>query len=280
MPTGQKLLQQIHATPIVPNALALWGLGQLGILVKGPDGILVIDPYLSDDLRERYGEGSTRAYLPPMQPSDLSGISCYLISHEHGDHLDAKTVPVAALASPDMKFVVTGWCVDKMAQVGIAEDRLIIPPVLESILLPGTTARLTAVPSAHYEKEHDSHKGYRWLGYLIEWNGVTFYHSGDTIIYPGYVDTLGQLPTADVAMIPVNGRDWYRESQNLVGNLLPEEAARLALEIGWETVILGHNDMFEANRIPNSHIIDAFDRFAPRQQYKFLQPGELYYYVK
>lgn len=280
MPTGQKLIEQIHNLTIIPNALAIWGLGQMGVVVKGPDGVLVIDAYLTDDLYERYGEGSKRAFPPPLEPSDLTGITCFLISHEHGDHLDGKTVPEAAKASPDMKFVVTGWGVDKMVEAGIDRAKLIIPPTVEPIPLPGTSARLTAVPSAHYEKEHDSQKGYRWLGFLIEWNGVTFYHAGDTIIYPGYIDNLRRLPIADVAMIPVNGRDWYREQKNLVGNLLPEEAARLALEVEWDVVIPGHNDLFEANRIPNSHIIDAFDRFAPRQKYKFLQPGELYYYAR
>jgi len=82
-------------------------------------------------------------------------------------------------------------------------------------------------------------------------------------------------------MIPVNGRDWYRESQqNATGNLLPEEAAQLTNEIGWDVIIPGHNDMYPNNTIPNGQIMDALDRFAPRQKFKFLQPGELYYYVK
>lgn len=281
MQTGRALIEQIHNTPILPNSLAIWGLGQMGIVVKGSDGLLVIDPYLTDSVNEGHGDWWARAYPPPLLPTDLEGFNYFLATHEHGDHLDTQTAAGALKASPEIQFVVTGWCVDKMAEADIGEDRLIIPPALQSIELPGTSAKLTAVPAAHYEKEHDLQKGYRWFGYLIEWNGVTLYHGGDTIIYPGYVDMLKGLPKADIAMIAANGRDWYRETvANATGNLLPEELANLAKEMSWDMLIPGHNDLFPNNCIPNGALIAALDRYAPRQAYKFLQPGELYYYVK
>jgi L-ascorbate metabolism protein UlaG (beta-lactamase superfamily) len=140
---------------------------------------------------------------------------------------------------------------------------------------------VTVVPSAHYEKDLDREKGYRWVGYLIEWNGVTFYHSGDTIVYPGYVETLRGLPKPDVAMVPVNGRDWFREREaNVIGNLLPVEAARLSKDLGWEVIIPAHNDLYPNNTIPMAHVIEALTSAVPRQKVKMLQPGELYYYVR
>jgi L-ascorbate metabolism protein UlaG (beta-lactamase superfamily) len=281
MPTGKDLIAQMKNITILPDSLAFWGLGQMGIAIKGPDATLVIDPCLTDIILEQAGDWWKRAYPPPIAPADLTNITYYLASHEHGDHLDTMTAGPVAKASPNAKYVIPGWCVDIMAGIDVAEDRLIVPTALQSMTLPGTSIKLTAVPSAHYEKEYDSQKGYRWLGYLIEWNGVAFYHSGDTIIYPGYVDTLRGLPTADVAMIPVNGRDWYRETDvNAVGNLLPQEAARLSRDAGWSMVFAGHNDMYPNNTIPFGQIADGFAMHAPRQAYKFLQPGELYYFVK
>lgn len=281
MPTGKDLITQMKTIPIMPNSLAFWGLGQMGIAIKGPDATLVIDPCLTDVIRSEFGDWWYRAYPPPVEPTALTNVDYYLVSHEHGDHLDKLTAGPVAKASPDAKFVITGWCVDLMADIDVGEDRLIVPAALQTMTLPGTSIKLTAIPSAHYEKEYDSQKGYRWFGYLIEWNGVTFYHSGDTIIHPGYVDTLKGLPTADVAMIPVNGRDWYRETDvNAVGNLLPQEAARLAKDTGWNKVIVGHNDLYPNNTIPFGQIADGFAMHAPRQAYTFLQPGELLYYVK
>jgi L-ascorbate 6-phosphate lactonase len=281
MPLGKDLLAQMQNITVLPNSLAIWGLGQMGIAIKGSDGLLVIDPCLSDIVLEQAGDWWARAFPPPIQAYAMTNVDWYLVSHEHGDHLDPLTAAPIAKASPESQFVIPGWCVEHMAQCEIPPDRYIIPPALETITLPGSSIKLTVIPSAHYEKEHDPQKGYRWFGYLIEWNGVTFYHSGDTIIYPGYVDTLRGLPTADVAMIPVNGRDWYRETDvGAIGNLLPQEAARLARDVGWDVVIAGHNDMYPNNTIPFGEISNAFAKFNPRQKYKFLQPGELYYYVK
>jgi L-ascorbate 6-phosphate lactonase len=275
------LIEQMQRTQIIPNSLAIWGLGQIGVAIKGPDACIFIDPCLSDVVREQFGDWWQRAYDPPILPEEIDNASYYLITHEHLDHLDPLTVGPAAKASPNAKFIATGWSLDILADLDVESERIIVPPALEPIELLGTSITLTAVPSAHYEKEFDDEKGYRYFGYLIEWNGVTFYHAGDTIIYPGYIDTLKGLPTPDVALLPVNGRDYYRETDaGAVGNLLPVEAARLARDLGWDVLIPGHNDLYPNNAIPQSEILHGLERVAPRQKFKMLQPGELYYYVK
>ncbi|MBI5667209.1 MAG: MBL fold metallo-hydrolase [Chloroflexi bacterium] len=281
MPNGKQLTAQIREMPVIPNSLPLWGLGQMGLIVKGPDALAAIDPYLSDSIREmtqeQFGGLMSRAFPPPLLPDELAA-DVYLITHEHPDHLDG---PTLAAARPDARFVAPGWCMEALTGLGIRRERITVPEVLTPFTLPGTSLRLTAVPAAHYDKEYDARKGYRWLGYLIEWNGVVLYHAGDTVLYPGYMETMRDLPTPDVALLPVNGRDYFRESVlNITGTLLPAEAALLARELGWGVIIPGHNDLFTANSIPNAQIVDALERLAPRQAFKLLQPGELYYFVK
>ena len=268
------LVQQMQTLPIIPNSLAIGWLGQMGLAIKGPDATVCMDVFLT----VRSDPFWVRAFDPPLEPEALSNVDYYFITHEHGDHLDPKAVVGAATASPAAKFIAPAWCNDKLADLDIGDDRIINPAALEPFALG--QMRVTAVPGAHYDKEHDPQKGYRWLGYMLEWNGVTFYHSGDTIIYPGYIETLQSLPTPDIALLPVNGRDYYRDARRITGNLLPVEAARLARDLGWDTLLVGHNDMFPNNAIPNSHIVDALATVAPRQKFKFMQPNELYYYVR
>lgn len=273
------LSAQMRALDILPRSLAIWGLGQMGLAIVGPDALVVIDPCLSDVVRENAGDWWTRAYPPPLQPDELTGVDTFFVSHEHLDHLDPLTLGPAAKASPAAKVVAPGWCRQLLHDLDIADERIIVPPALEPLQLGNM--RVTAVPGAHYERECDETLGYRWLGYLIEWNGVTIYHAGDTVIHPGYVETLQSLPTPDVAIVPVNGRDWYRETEaDAIGNLLPAEAARLARDLGWDTLIPGHNDLYANNAIPQGEIIAALEAIHPRQKVKQLQPGELLYYVK
>jgi L-ascorbate 6-phosphate lactonase len=281
MPTGKDLISQMQNITILPNSLAIWGLGQMGVAIKGPDAVIYIDPCLTDVVREQIGEFWVRGYPTPLEPSAITNATYFLSSHEHLDHLDPLTIGPVAKASPNAKFIVTGWSREIMADLDIADERIIVPPAQETITLPGTSIRLTALPGAHYDKEHDAAKGYRWFGYLIEWNGVTFFHAGDTIIHPGYIEMMKAQPKIDVAMMPVNGRDWIREVVvGATGNLLPVEAAHLSNEIGWDTLIIGHNDLYPNNTISFAEIASAFEKNAPRQKTKVLQPGELYYYVR
>lgn len=275
------MIDKMQNLQIIENSLAIWGMGQMGVAIKGPDAMLYVDLCLSDVVAEQIGDWWYRGYPPPIEPEAITNADFYFISHEHLDHLDPITVKKVAEASPQAKFVTSGWCVEPLKELDIAEDRIIVPTALEKMTLPNSTIQVTSVPSAHYEKEYDEQRGYRWLGFIIEWNGVIFYHAGDTIIYPDYIETLKKLPTPHVAMLPVNGRDTYRETEaGAVGNLLPVEAARLASDLAWDVLLIGHNDLYPNNAIPFGEIINGLESVAPRQKYKQLQPGELYYYVK
>ena len=272
------MIEQINALTILPNSLALWGLGQAGVIVKGPDAIIYIDPYLTDSVGAMTGGKITRVPPIPLDPHTITNADYILSTHEHIDHFDPQTVVPILEASPQAKVVLSGWTIKDAMQAEIDPDRLIVPK--DPLTLPATSLRLTAVPAAHYDKDYDAERGYRWLGYLIEWNGVTLFHTGDTIIYDGYIELLQSLPTPDIGLAPINGRDWFREQQNLIGNMMPREAVQLAALLGWDTLIPLHNDMFRSNSVSWTEFASAIETFAPRQRFKRLQSGELYYYVK
>ncbi|HVU09959.1 MAG TPA: MBL fold metallo-hydrolase [Phototrophicaceae bacterium] len=277
--SGKALIEQMNNLRVPPGCLALWGMGQMGIALKGDDnGLIYIDVCLSDAVAERVDRNFfARGFPPPVEPSEVTNAAYVLCSHEHLDHTDPVTLGPVAQASPQAKFVITAWSQEVLDEAKIDPSRRIVPPAEGSIQLG--KAKLTIVPSAHYELEHDE-RGYRWFGFLIEWNGVTFYHSGDTIVYPGYRDRLKALPRADIAMVAANGRDAHRDEMQVTGNLLPSEAAWLAGDLGWDLLIPGHNDLYPANTIPAGALADEIRRLNPRQKHHALQPGELYLYVR
>ena len=68
---------------------------------------------------------------------------------------------------------------------------------------------------------------------MIEWNDVTVYHAGDTVVYDGLIETLSAWDI-DVALLPINGRDYFRTQRGIIGNTDFRETARLTetLDIG------------------------------------------------
>jgi L-ascorbate metabolism protein UlaG (beta-lactamase superfamily) len=276
---GKDLIQQMNTLRVPPGCLAMWGLGQMGVALKGDDGGLIyIDPCLSDVVAERVDPTYfVRAYPPPVEPGEITNARYVLCSHEHLDHTDPVTLAPIGQASSEAQFVITGWSQEILDEADIAPGRRLVPPTDQTISLGN--ARLTAIPAAHYDVEHDE-RGHRWLGFVIEWNGVTFYHSGDNIIHPGYLERMKVLPKIDVAMVAANGRDYRRDKDTITGNLMPVEAAWLAGELGWDMLIGGHNDLYPYNTIAAGALADELRRINPRQKYHTLQPGELYLYVR
>ena len=76
--------------------LHIWWLGQSGFLVQIDGEHLVLDPYLSDSLTEKYAGTDTpheRDHGAVVGPERLAFVDVVTSSHHHGDHLDAGTLP-------------------------------------------------------------------------------------------------------------------------------------------------------------------------------------------
>jgi L-ascorbate metabolism protein UlaG (beta-lactamase superfamily) len=128
--------------------------------------------------------------------------------------------------------------------------------------------KIHAVPAAHEELEKDSNGLQKFLGYVVEFDGGTIYHSGDTVLYEGMVEWLRRWPI-DVALLPINGRALERR---VAGNLNGREAATLAKEIGARLVIPCHYDLFEFNTASPDEFVAECRRV--RQPYRVLHSGE------
>lgn len=260
-PTGRTLLDDIASAQAPRGALSLWHIGQSGFFVKGGGLTLLFDPYLKAT--------SQRTFPPPVSPDSIEDVDYVLCTHAHSDHLDTFAVERIARAAPHARFVVPAATLDQVTSLGIERERVIAPDVDSQVQLDAPAGRggagasggeaptmtLLTVPAAHgdahepvaeYDWEPHPEHGYRFVGYVVTLNGVTLYHAGDTTIYPGMVERLRPLGI-DLALLPINGRDWFRERRGIIGNMDHREAADLGHAIGAGTIVPMHFDMFAGN---------------------------------
>ncbi len=278
--SGRSLIQQINALSVPPGSLALWALGQSGFAIKGGNTVVYIDPYLSGYVGEvgRTASGRRpRQFPPPLSSGEATNAQWVFCTHDHNDHTDPETLGPLAQASPRARFIGPASSREILRSLAIPDDRILVPLVDA----PQTFGPLgfTAIPAAHYGLDRDAEGGYCYLGFILHLNGVTLYHAGDTILYDGLVERSRQH-SIDIACLPVNGRDGWRERRGMIGNLDGREAAELAVAIGADVLIPMHNDMFAANHVTPAILADFLDRTYPRQKYHWLQPGELYFYIR
>lgn len=277
---GAGLAGQVRSLQVDDGHLAVWALGQQGYLFKGGNRVVVIDPYLSNDIQESGGgasEAVARLIPIPVQPWELTMADVVLATHHHPDHADPRTLGPLLEAAPEARLVTSYRARNELRAAGLDVSRAEAPPVGEAVDYGGGLS-ITAIPSAHYEQEPDAEGNPAYLGFIMNFGGVTVYHSGDTIIYPSLIERLKEHEI-DLMCLPINGRDWFREQGGIVGNMDYREAAELTVAAGGRVLLPGHNDMFAGNRVNPAHLLDYLQANHPRQRVHFLKSGELYYYV-
>lgn len=268
------LIAQVDRLVVPHGQLALWALGQAGFIIKGGDVVAYIDPYLSNSIADV--GGPARRFPPPVLPGDVHHAQYVFATHEHTDHADATTLKPLMAASPQAVLITSPQGREIALEADVADSRILTPKLGERVTLPEFV--YTPTPAAHYEFEIDAEHRARWMGFLIEWNGVTLYHSGDTIVFPELLEAL-EHKAIDIAILPLNGRDWVREQEQITGNMWPNEGLALAQRIGAKVLLACHNDLFAENRVPPGLLFEELDRITPFQRCHTLAAGELYLFA-
>jgi L-ascorbate metabolism protein UlaG (beta-lactamase superfamily) len=238
------------------EVMSLVWLGQAGFVLDGSGHRVVIDPYLSDSLREKY-RGTRfpheRRMPAPVAPEAIRHVTAVLATHAHTDHLDPGTLPALLKANPLAVLVAPASAAEvAAARAGIGSDRLRLVDAGDEIRFTSRLA-VKATRAAHETLERDDHGRHRFLGFAVHVAGATVFHSGDTIPFEGQTEEVQALG-ADVALLPVNGRDETRRANGIPGNLTVEEAVTLARRAGIRSVIAHHFGLFDFNTIPRATV--------------------------
>ncbi len=252
-----------HATATQPEALHVWWLGQSGYLVAHNSTHLVLDPYLSESLSEKYAatdKPHTRMTERVVAPERLVGISLVTSSHNHTDHLDAQTLLPLFASNPMAQLIVPAENLAFAAERLGSSTNLIALGVGETVTLG--SVQVTAVPAAHDELLPC------YAGYVLKIGSWTLYHSGDTLLYPGMAERLAPF-APDIAFLPING---HLPERHVSGNLWGDEAAQLAKAIGAKCAIPCHYELFTFNTEPPDLFIQTCDALS--QPYTVLRAGE------
>lgn len=263
-------LADVERARAEPDRLHIWWLGQSGFLVQWQGQHLLFDPYLSDSLTRKYAatdKPHERMTGRVIAPERLNFVDVVTSSHNHTDHLDAETLVPLRVANPALQLVIPA------ANRGFVAERVGCDPDWPLALDAGETVTagaftLSAVPAAHESLECDERGRHRYLGFVARCGPWTIYHSGDTVLYDGMVETLRPFGV-DVALLPINGR---APERRVAGNLDGREAAELARAIDARVAIPCHYDMFAFNTASPELFVSACTTAG--QPYQVLRNGE------
>jgi L-ascorbate metabolism protein UlaG (beta-lactamase superfamily) len=262
---GSPLIDTINHARYGADDVALWWLGQAGFALRFGDVLLLIDPYLSDSLAEKYRDAELkhlRMMPPPVDPAAIRGCDWFFCTHGHTDHMDAQTI-AALLQHNAPRFVIPRAEQERARQRNIPLERALPLNAGETLRLDEHMA-VEAVAAAHETLETDAAGNHKFLGYILTLGDLRLYHSGDCVPYAGLAEQLANK-RIDVALLPINGRDAFRSSRGVPGNFTVEEAVALCRAAAIPHLIGHHFGLFDFNTV------DPADAAAILQQ----QAGDL-----
>jgi len=234
----------------------VWWLGQSGFLIQWNGKHLLMDPYLSESLTNKYAETDKphiRMTERVVNPLKMDFVNVVTASHGHTDHLDPETLHPLIKANNNLDLIVPAAEINlAMERSGLPKDKITTINVGETIKSNGFTIR--AIPSAHEKIKKDQDGNHYYLGYIVNFGSWTIYHSGDTIEYDQMEKYLSAWDL-DIVFLPINGR---KQERRVPGNMWGNESASLAKRVNARAVIPHHYNMFTFNtESPKNFIAEA-----------------------
>ncbi len=235
------------------DKITITWLGHSSLLIQMDGKNILTDPALTEYASPFGFTGFKRFNQSPIDLDGIDEIDVLLISHDHYDHLDYKTIK--KIDSKVKKYIVPlgvesyliGWKVNKSKIITLNwwENQKI-----DNVLF-------TAIPAKHYSMRNPMNRDATlWCGFLMQCNGKKLYFTGDT----GYSETFSEVNNRFGAIdLFMADTGQYNKAWSGV-HMNPYDALRAAKDVGakyympvhWGAFALSNHDWFEPANITTS----------------------------
>ena len=138
-------------------------------------------------------KGKVIIYIDPYQIEDQEKADIILITHGHHDH--CSLADIRKIVKPGTQIFFTPDCQSALNSVEDAEFTLVLPNNEYSV----GRVTIKTIPAYNIDKQFHP-KENEWVGYIVQMEGKTIYHAGDTDFIPEMENL-----EVDVAFLPVGG---------------------------------------------------------------------------
>ncbi len=212
------------------DGLRITMVGHASVLIQAHGRNLLVDPVWSERASPVSWAGPKRVTPPGIAFERLPPIDTVLLTHNHYDHMDVRTL--AKLDATHRPRIVAALGNDAIIRRSLPGADIVALDWDGACDLGGDVA-VTAVPANHWSaRGRGDRRMALWCGFLIQTPYHLVYNVGDT----GYGDCsiFRDLRTRygapDVAIIPIGAYEprWFMADQHVD----PEEAVQLLLDCG------------------------------------------------
>lgn len=229
---------EFESTP-VDNLLITW-LGHSSVLLEVDGKRVLIDPVWSDRVSPFDWVGPKRFFESPLNLEDLPEINTVIISHDHYDHLDHRTIKL--LGNKVDRYIVPLGIGAHLEYWGIEPGRIVELDWWEKHRENGID--FIATPARHFSGRSvflsDLYQTL-WCGWVIAGENQSIYYSGDTAMFSGFKEIGRRLGPFDAVLLDTGAYDKLWADVHLG----PEQAIQARLDLGSGLLIPVHWATFD-----------------------------------
>ncbi len=248
-----------------PDENILVWFGHSSYFIQAEGKTFLIDPVFSGNASPIPGSMKSYNGSNGYQVTDLPGIDYLLITHDHYDHLDYKTI----LELKDkVKKVITGLGVGSHLEYwGYDTSKIIEKDWNETEALAGGI-KIHTTPARHFSGRGFIRNNTLWLSFILETPKRKLFLGGDSGYDTHFAEIGKKHGPFDLALLE-NGQ--YNVAWEAI-HLLPEQFLKVAAELNTKRVMPVHSSKFTLAMHPWNEPLNKISEFNQTQQIPLVTP--------
>mgnify|MGYP000456699519 CR=1 FL=1 len=226
-----------------PGGLRVTWLGHSTSLVELDGYRVLVDPVWSDRASPFDRLGPERFHPVPLALEDLPPVDAVVISHDHYDHLDHRTIDALVAGAAEVgRYVVPLGVGAHLESWGVEPGDIVELDWWQDHRIGDLT--LTATPARHFSGRSPLMLGQDrtlWAGWALAGPRHRVFFSGDTAMFPGFREIGRRLGPFDVLLMEAGAYDELWADVHIG----PEQAIEAATDLGGGLVIPVHWGTFD-----------------------------------
>jgi L-ascorbate metabolism protein UlaG (beta-lactamase superfamily) len=216
----------------------LW-LGHASFLIRVNKIVLLTDPiFFSPSFLMK------RMSKLPIDLNKLSNVNYLLISHDHRDHIDKKSLQLVCKQNPNIE-IFTGLKLADLLQTIVPKNITIQEAGwYQKYNTVNNNFALYYLPARHWGRRNLNDTNKRlWGSFMIEINGKFIYFGADSGYDKHFAKIKTLFPNIDIALLGIGAYkpEWFMEQSHTS----PEKALLAAQDLGCKTLIPMHYNTFD-----------------------------------
>lgn len=190
------------------DRIEITAVGHSTFLITTPVGVFLTDPVWSQRASPVPFAGPKRSQPPGVTLESITRLDAVLLSHDHYDHLDRRTVKRLTGSFPDAIWFVPLGLRSTVRRWGARE-------VVEMDWWNKTMHddfEIGCTPAKHFSGRRPwGRNATLWCGWTIEAAGYRIFFAGDTGQHPEFADIARELGPFDIVIMPIGAYEprWF-----------------------------------------------------------------------